>query len=123
MALVGRIGIKRNPQPHRGDHAISIRIDTSTKALAKSQILEMDPEVAKVGGKPLTLGTYAKRAFTEYPSLRATYIQHQPLVNKLTALRDALRLTYAHFAEPPEKGAALGHVFAELDCILTALGK
>ena len=51
MALVGRIGIKRNPQPHRGDHAISIRIDTSTKALAKSQILEVDPEVAKVGGK------------------------------------------------------------------------
>jgi hypothetical protein len=117
MTLVGRIGIKRNPQPHRGDHAISIRIDTSTKAIAKSQISEMDPEIAKSGGKPLTLGAYAKRAFVEYPSLRTTYIQHQILVNKLTALRDVFRLT------GPEKGVALGHVAAELDRLLTVLDK
>ncbi len=113
---VGRIGIKRNPQPHRGDHAISIRIDTAMKDVAQSQILTMNLEI---GGKPLTLGSYAKRAFTEYPSLRGTYLRHQMLVNKLTALRDMLRLAGPLLAEPLEKKAQLDHVLAEIDRLLT----
>jgi hypothetical protein len=74
------------------------RIDTPTKVCALEQIATLNHEIVGSGGKTLSLGAYAKKTLTEYPRLRWTHLRHQILVNKLTALRDALRL------------AALGHV-------------